>query len=132
MRHKGKIDERAILDALGNQIRTRRTKADISQTELGEYLGISFQQIQKYERGTNRLPAPFLFHLSKFFHCNIQDFFGDLINGGIAPGTREDEPIQKSKTEYYLIAVEEDGSSKFLHGKNLAELVAKVGKPKKR
>jgi transcriptional regulator with XRE-family HTH domain len=42
---------------LGEKIRTRRTAAGTSQTELGEVLGVSFQQVQKYEKGVNRVSA---------------------------------------------------------------------------
>jgi transcriptional regulator with XRE-family HTH domain len=42
---------------LGEKIRTRRAAAGISQAELGEALGVSFQQVQKYERGINRVSA---------------------------------------------------------------------------
>lgn len=43
--------------SLGQKIRTRRVAAGMSQSELGEALGVSFQQIQKYERGVNRVSA---------------------------------------------------------------------------
>jgi transcriptional regulator with XRE-family HTH domain len=43
--------------ALGEKIRTRRVAAGISQAELGKELGVSFQQIQKYEKGVNRVSA---------------------------------------------------------------------------
>jgi transcriptional regulator with XRE-family HTH domain len=42
---------------LGERIRTRRTVGGMSQSELGEALGVSFQQVQKYEKGTNRVSA---------------------------------------------------------------------------
>jgi transcriptional regulator with XRE-family HTH domain len=43
--------------ALGEKIRTRRVAADMSQDELGKALGVSFQQVQKYEKGVNRVSA---------------------------------------------------------------------------
>src|SRR3979490_952840 len=42
---------------LGKRIRLRRVEQDISQTELGDRLGVSFQQVQKYEKGVNRVGA---------------------------------------------------------------------------
>jgi transcriptional regulator with XRE-family HTH domain len=42
---------------LGEKIRTRRVVAGMSQDELGKALGVSFQQIQKYEKGVNRVSA---------------------------------------------------------------------------
>ena len=43
--------------ALGEMIRARRLAADMSQEELGSHLGVSFQQVQKYEKGVNRIGA---------------------------------------------------------------------------
>jgi transcriptional regulator with XRE-family HTH domain len=43
--------------ALGEKIRTRRVAAGISQEALGDVLGVSFQQVQKYEKGVNRVSA---------------------------------------------------------------------------
>jgi transcriptional regulator with XRE-family HTH domain len=51
--------------ALGLRIRQARNEAKLSQEELGNALGVTFQQIQKYEKGTNRLTAPRLVQLSK-------------------------------------------------------------------
>ena len=42
---------------LGEKIRTRRTAAGMSQSQLGEVLGVTFQQVQKYEKGVNRVSA---------------------------------------------------------------------------
>lgn len=55
-----KLQQRASDPAdkkLGEKIRTRRTAAGMSQSELGEVLGVSFQQVQKYEKGVNRVSA---------------------------------------------------------------------------
>jgi transcriptional regulator with XRE-family HTH domain len=51
-RSAGKLDVE-----LGKRIRLRRAEIDISQTELGDKLGVSFQQVQKYEKGVNRVGA---------------------------------------------------------------------------
>jgi len=45
---------------VGARIRIRRREIGVSQTSLGEHLGLTFQQVQKYERGTNRVSASML------------------------------------------------------------------------
>ena len=50
-----------IDNALGEKIRARRILAKMSQAELGDHVGVSFQQVQKYERGVNRVGASRLF-----------------------------------------------------------------------
>ena len=69
---------------VGARVRERRVSLGMSQTDLGEYLGLTFQQIQKYERGTNRLSASKLWALSHFFDVPIEWFFeglGELSQG---------------------------------------------------
>ena len=50
---------------VGARLRLRRSMLDMSQSELGEKLGVTFQQVQKYERGTNRIGASRLFNVAK-------------------------------------------------------------------
>ena len=50
---------------VGLRLRQRRTLLGMTQEKLGEALGLTFQQVQKYERGTNRIGASRLFHLSQ-------------------------------------------------------------------
>ena len=52
----------------------------MSQTEVANALGVTFQQVQKYERGTNRVGASRLFDLSRILSVPIQYFFEDLEN----------------------------------------------------
>lgn len=62
----------------------------ISQPALAKSLGITFQQIQKYERGTNRIVASRLYRLSRVLQVPIQYFFQDLIEGErVLPKTAE-------------------------------------------
>jgi transcriptional regulator with XRE-family HTH domain len=60
--------------AIGKRIRQRRNEQKISQAELGEALGVSFQQIQKYEKGTNRVGAGRLVQIARFLDCEIGFF----------------------------------------------------------
>jgi len=63
---------------VGTRIRLRRTLLGMSQERLGEALGLTFQQVQKYERGVNRVGASRLFDLSRVLDIPISFFFDDL------------------------------------------------------
>src|ERR1700727_777415 len=63
---------------VGTRIRLRRTLLGISQEPLGEALGLTFQQVQKYERGVNRVGASRLFDLSRVLDVPISFFFDDM------------------------------------------------------
>ncbi len=63
---------------VGARVRLRRTMLGLSQEKLGESLGITFQQIQKYEKGTNRIGASRLQKLSEILKIPVSFFFEDL------------------------------------------------------
>lgn len=63
---------------VGSRVRLRRTLLGLSQQKLGSSLGLTFQQIQKYERGTNRIGASRLFELSKILNVPMSFFFEDI------------------------------------------------------
>lgn len=63
---------------VGTRIRLRRTLLGMSQERLGEALGLTFQQVQKYERGVNRVGASRLFDLSRVLDVPIAFFFDDM------------------------------------------------------
>ena len=60
---------------LGKRIRLRRVEIDISQTELGEKLGVSFQQVQKYEKGVNRVGAARLQQIATALDVPVTFFY---------------------------------------------------------
>jgi len=60
---------------VGNRLRVRRGILGISQEKLGKLLGITFQQVQKYEKGVNRIGASRLFEISKFLKVSVDYFF---------------------------------------------------------
>ena len=62
---------------VGKQLRAQRTLQGMSQGKLGEALGLTFQQVQKYERGANRIGASRLYQLSKIFGVPVDYFFQD-------------------------------------------------------
>lgn len=63
---------------VGTRIRLRRTLMGISQEKLGEALGLTFQQVQKYERGVNRVGASRLYDLSRVLDVPIGFFYDDM------------------------------------------------------
>ena len=67
---------------VGARLRLRRSLLDMSQSELGEKLGVTFQQVQKYERGTNRVGASRLFHVARVMDVPISYFFEGLDTEG--------------------------------------------------
>lgn len=74
---------------VGNMIRLRRKQLGVSQSFLGEAIGVSFQQIQKVERGDNRISASAMFRAAKALKCEVSDFYD-----GLEELTREDLPAQ--------------------------------------
>src|SRR5216684_3293407 len=63
---------------VGTRVRMRRMMLGMSQTALGDALGITFQQVQKYEKGTNRIGASRLQHLSHILGVRVAFFFEGL------------------------------------------------------
>jgi transcriptional regulator with XRE-family HTH domain len=73
----------------------RRQLINMSQERLGELLGITFQQVQKYEKGANRISASRLFYAAKTLGVPINFFFEGLpgleADGGLKEGGQQDE-----------------------------------------
>jgi transcriptional regulator with XRE-family HTH domain len=65
---------------VGNRVRLRRMLIGMSQERLGELLGLTFQQVQKYEKGVNRIGAGRLFEVSRILGVPI-DYFYEGVNG---------------------------------------------------
>lgn len=63
---------------VGSRVRLRRTLLGMSQEKLGEAIGLTFQQVQKYERGANRIGASRLYKLSEVLDVPISFFFDDM------------------------------------------------------
>lgn len=71
---------------VGSRIRLRRNMLGLSQEKLGENLGITFQQIQKYEKGTNRVGASRLQAISSILNVPVSFFFEDAPGSGSSGG----------------------------------------------
>src|SRR5580693_788936 len=66
---------------LGKRLRLRRVEQKISQAELSDKLGVSFQQIQKYEKGVNRMSAAMMVQIAAVLKVDVQYFFDELPTG---------------------------------------------------
>jgi transcriptional regulator with XRE-family HTH domain len=87
---------------VGSRVRLRRMVIGMSQEKLGEKMGLTFQQIQKYEKGTNRIGASRLYQLAQIMDVPVQFFFEDAplayVNRGAAMAG-----FAESKTEAFLL-----------------------------
>lgn len=86
------VQEAHLIDVhVGQQVRQRRTLARISQTMIGERLGVSFQQVQKYENGANRISAGRLYQLGDLLNVSVSVFFDGLDTKRSAAAATDDE-----------------------------------------
>ncbi len=98
---------------VGNKLRIRRSLAGVSQDQLGKAVGLTFQQIQKYERGANRISCSRLWEFSQLLNVNTSWFFsGDGIG---------------ETNEFVALAEEQEdfkGASDVLSQKETLDLIA--------
>jgi transcriptional regulator with XRE-family HTH domain len=79
VRRRQKLDRPSPIDMhVGGRVRLRRTLLGLSQEKLGEHIGLTFQQVQKYERGANRIGASRLWELSNILDVPVQFFFSEM------------------------------------------------------
>ena len=84
---------------VGARLRLRRTLLGLSQEKLGEAVGITFQQLQKYERGANRISASRLFNLAQVLGVPVTFFFEDMPAGAEATPAGGAEPTETEEFE---------------------------------
>lgn len=78
------MDDKQIDQYVGKRMRRFRKMADMSQTKLGEEIGVTFQQVQKYERGSNRISASRLYRAAHVLNITVGDFFAGVADEGAA------------------------------------------------
>lgn len=95
---------------VGNRLRVRRTLLGLSQEKVGEAMGLTFQQVQKYERGANRIGASRLWDMSRVLDCPVSYFFDEMDDNtaGASPRNQagagdvemphEDDPMVRRET----------------------------------
>jgi transcriptional regulator with XRE-family HTH domain len=83
---------------VGLQVRLRRKELKISQEKLAETLGLTFQQVQKYERGSNRISASKLYEIARTLRVSMNWFFEGLSDptDGRPDGVEEEAPYAHS------------------------------------
>ncbi len=79
---------------VGRRFRVRRTLLGLSQEKLGEALGLTFQQVQKYESGANRISASRLYQIGHLLDVPVSYFFEELTE----PETQQTTEIQRVET----------------------------------
>ncbi|WP_425981753.1 helix-turn-helix domain-containing protein [Brevundimonas sp. TWP1-2-1b1] len=75
---------------VGRRVQEKRLDLGLTQTALAKAVGVSFQQVQKYEKGTNRVSASKLFEMADFMKVGIPFFFDGY--GGVSVGVAEEAP----------------------------------------
>ena len=75
---------------IGARLRYLRNSRGLTQSDVGKGIGISLQQIQKYEQGTNRIAANYLWRLSGFFEVDVAYFYQGLSEDQL-PAVEQDE-----------------------------------------
>jgi transcriptional regulator with XRE-family HTH domain len=73
---------------VGSRVRLRRTMIGMSQEKLGDAIGLTFQQVQKYERGTNRMGASRLYQVSCVLEVPVEFFFEGFSLNDLADADR--------------------------------------------
>ncbi|MGL4637379.1 MAG: helix-turn-helix domain-containing protein [Beijerinckiaceae bacterium] len=107
---------------VGARVRMRRILAGLSQEKLGDALGITFQQIQKYEKGTNRIGASRLQEAAKVLGVSV-NFFFEGVSADIAMAQGFSEPESSGYAADFLDSNE---------GKQLVNAFLRIKEPKLR
>ncbi len=94
---------------VGRRVRMRRTLLGMSQTTLGEAIGLTFQQVQKYERGTNRVSSSRLYDVARVLDVPVEFFFEDMPAEvvGSSPSQRRGKAKERARYEFDPMAKRE-------------------------
>src|SRR3984885_10080363 len=76
---------------VGARLRLRRTLLGMSQEKLGQAIGLTFQQVQKYERGANRIGASRLYDLSRVLDVPVAFFFEEMAPGLVGAAVKGEQ-----------------------------------------
>lgn len=90
--------------ALGLAIRLRRHARGLSQSALGEAIGVSFQQVQKYERGSNRVSFSTMVRICEALGCHVSDLVAEVEELGTSKGAGS-EPLTQPEAAPMLEAL---------------------------
>ncbi len=87
---------------VGRRMRMRRTLLGMTQTSLGEALGLTFQQVQKYENGKNRISSSRLFDLSRVLDVPVEYLFEEMLSEVAASSPAQKRRKAKAPPGYEL------------------------------
>lgn len=117
------MQDKDINIIIGKNIRVRRSLKGYSQSALAGLLGITFQQVQKYEKGTNSVSPAKLLQFSKIFGCGVEELFHDPA----LPGATAPMPIPSRRSLHLVQNFERLGSVELQ--KRIGDLVHALAKP---
>jgi transcriptional regulator with XRE-family HTH domain len=103
---------------VGQRVRERRKDMGMNQTQLGTHIGVTFQQLQKYERGTNRISASTLFNIATALQVPLDYFFE-----GLDPFDTSEVSSSERHANTFLTSAE---------GRELARLFTQLSQEKRR
>ena len=110
---------------VGRRLRARRNEMGLSQGALGRRLGLTFSQVQKYEKGTNRIGAGRLYHLAALLGVSVQYFFEGMEGSGSAIESQEVEPTEAARLHQAFVKIADPQARQALL--SLASSMAKAG-----
>jgi transcriptional regulator with XRE-family HTH domain len=118
---------------IGESIRAHRLAAGMSQGDLAKRLGVSFQQVQKYEKGANRVGAGRLPQIADTFGVPIGALFKGTVDAPLGKGTGRDVPVKliPDTTTVKLLTAYAEITDRSVR-RNLSELVDLIAKSVKR
>jgi transcriptional regulator with XRE-family HTH domain len=85
---------------VGNRVRLRRMLVGMSQEKLGEMLGLTFQQVQKYEKGVNRIGAGRLYRVGQILGVPVSYFYEDVMEQGAETAPVANDRATPSAVEF--------------------------------
>ena len=88
---------------VGSRVRMRRMMLGMSQEKLGDALGLTFQQVQKYEKGTNRVSCSRLYEISQILDVPVTYFFSASGEAGLEVAVTEQFEVPELKDGFRLM-----------------------------
>jgi transcriptional regulator with XRE-family HTH domain len=117
-----------LIDKLvGRNIRIQRLAKGLSQTELANQLGVTFQQVQKYEKGVNRIGCGRLFQIASVLSVHITDFFEGSEKGKAASSGRVVRDLISEPQSFHLVQAFAEISDRRLRS-SVVDLVKKIAR----
>lgn len=115
---------------VGKRLRLRRSTLGMSQDDLGKQVGITFQQIQKYERGTNRISASRIWEFARILNVP-EDYFFEGLEGSNASGDSGHQLLDSKESQKLIKAYYDIPELEVRHKiRNLIKAIVEAENPK--